>query len=96
MLYTELKFASFYSSGDSLSDGILFFTEVKIVSFCPKTMDYNKAFWPKSSSFFVFFLLQSGRCYKAVICTILFPLRCAIAWYYILLKSKFSDSGQKP
>ena len=33
-------------------------------------MDYNKAFWPKSSSFFVHFLLQSGRCYKAEICTI--------------------------
>ena len=46
----------------------------------------------------MFFLLQSGRCYKAVciICTILFPLRCAIAWHYFLPKSKFSDSGQKP
>ena len=45
----------------------------------------------------MFFLHQSGRCYKAEICTILFPLRCAIAWYIVFLpKSKFSDSGQKP
>ena len=44
----------------------------------------------------MFFLHQSGRCYKAEICTILFPLRCAMAWYYFLQKSKFSDSGQKP
>ena len=50
----------------------------------------------RSSSFFVHFLLQSGRCYKAEICTVLFPLRCAIAWYYFLPKSKFSDSGRKP
>ena len=35
-------------------------------------------------------------CYKAKICNILFPLRCAIAWYYFLPKSKFSDSSQKP
>ena len=41
-------------------------------------------------------LLQSGMCYKAKICNILFPLRCAIAWYYFLPKSKFSDSSQKP
>ena len=34
--------------------------------------------------------------YKAKICTILFPTRCAIAWYYFLPKSEFSDSGQKP
>ena len=41
-------------------------------------------------------LLHSGRCYEAEICTILFPLRCAIVWYDYLTKSKFSDSGQKP
>ena len=41
-------------------------------------------------------LLQSGRCYEAETCTILSPLRCAIAWYSFLLKSKFSDSGQQP
>ena len=29
-------------------------------------------------------LIQNGRCYKAEICSILFPLRCAIAWYYFL------------
>ena len=73
-----------------------FLAKVKIFSFWPKTMDYNKAFCPKSSSFFVHFLLQSGRCYKAEICIIVFPLRCAIAWYYILPKSNFSVSGQKP
>ena len=39
-----------------------------------------------------------GAIYEAEICTILFPLRCAmgIAWYYFLPKSKFLDSGQKP
>ena len=42
------------------------------------------------------FLLQSGRCYEAEIFTILFPLRCGIAWYYFLPKSKYSDTGQKP
>ena len=47
-----------------------------------KTMDYNKAFLPKSNSFFVHFLLQSGRSYKAEICAGLFALRCAIAWHY--------------
>ena len=26
--------------------------EVKFFRFWPKTMDYNKAFWPKLSSFF--------------------------------------------
>ena len=44
----------------------------------------------------MFFLLHSVRCYKAKICAVLFPLRCAIAWYYFLQKSKFSESGQKP
>ena len=42
-----------------------FFTEVKIFRFGPKTMDYNKAFWPKLRSFFVVFLLLTGRCYEA-------------------------------
>ena len=27
---------------------------------------------------------------------ILFPLRCGFAWYHVLPKSKFSDSGRKP
>ena len=35
------------------------------LTFLPKTVDYNKAFLPKSSSFFVVLLLQSGRYYKA-------------------------------
>ena len=58
-----------------------FFAEVKIFRFWPKTMDYNKAFWPKSRSFFVVLLLQNGRCYEAEICAILLPLRYAFAWY---------------
>ena len=29
------------------------FAKVKFFRFWPKTMDYNKAFWPKSRSFFV-------------------------------------------
>ena len=41
-------------------------------------------------------LLQNGKCYRAENCTILFPLRCTIAWHSFLRKSKFSDSGQKP
>ena len=32
---------------------ISFLAEVKMSSFWPKTMDYNKAFWPKSRSLFV-------------------------------------------
>ena len=47
------------------------FAKVKIFSFRPKTMDYNKAFWPKLSSFFVVLLLRNGRCYEAEIWTIL-------------------------
>ena len=58
----KLKFAPFCSSRDALSDGILFFfAKVKIFRFWPKTMDYNKAFWPKSTSFFVVLSLQNGR-----------------------------------
>ena len=49
-----------------------FFAKVKIFRFWPKTMDYNKAFWPKSRSFFVVLLLQNGRSYEAEICAILF------------------------
>ena len=44
-----------------------FFTKVKVFRFWPKTMDYNKAFWPKSRSFFVVLLLENGRCYEAEI-----------------------------
>ena len=66
---------------------VLFFAEVKIFRFWPKTMDYNKAFWPKSSSFFVHFLLLTGRCYKAEICTILFPLRSSFALLKVLAVS---------
>ena len=57
---------------------VLLFAKVTIFRFWPKSLDYNKAFWPKLSSFFVVHLLQHGRCYKAEMCTILFPLRCAI------------------
>ena len=73
-----------------------FFARVKIFRFWPKTMDYNKAFWPKSRSFFEVLLLLTGRCYEAEICTILLLLRCPFQWNPFLQKSKFSDSGQKP
>ena len=45
----ELKFVPFCSSSDALSDGSLFFTEVKIFRFWPKTMDYNPWFFFVSS-----------------------------------------------
>ena len=51
-----------------------FFVKVKFFSFWPKTMDYNKAFWLKLSSFFVVFILRDGRCYEAEIWTILLLL----------------------
>ena len=44
-----------------------FFVKVKVFRFWPKTMDYNKAFWPKSRSFFEVLLLENGRCYEAEI-----------------------------
>ena len=48
-------------------------------------------------SYFVLFLLLTGKCYKAEISTIPFPLRCAFVWYaFFLPKSKFSVSGRKP
>ena len=73
---TKLKFAPFCSSCDALSNEILF-AKLNIFRFWPKTMDYNKAFWPKSWSFFVVVLLQNGRCYEAEICAILLLLRCS-------------------
>ena len=73
-----------------------FFVKVKIFRFWPKTMDYNKAFWPKSRSFFVVLLHQNGRCYEALICIILLLLRCAFIWCPFWPKSTFSDSGRKP
>ena len=75
---------------------VSFFADVKIFRFWPKTMDYNKAFLPKSRRFSAVHLLHSGRCYEAEICAILFLLRCPFIWYYFLLMSKFSDFGQKP
>ena len=75
---------------------VSFLAEVKIFRFWPKTMDYNKAFWPKSRSFFVVLLLQNGRCYEVEICAILLLLRCPFRWNPFLPKSKFSDFGQKP
>ena len=41
------------------------FAEVKIFRFWPKTMDYNKAFLPKSRRLSAVILLHSGRCYGA-------------------------------
>ena len=75
---------------------VSFFAEVKIFRFWPKTMDYNKAFLPKSRSFFAVFLLLTGRCYGAKICAILLLLKCSFRWYPFLPKSKFSDFGRKP
>ena len=69
---------------------VSFFAEVKIFRFWPKTMDYNKAFWPKMSSFSVVLLLRNGRCYEAEICTILLLLRCSFRWDHFLPKSKVS------
>ena len=73
-----------------------FFAKVKFFRFWPKTMDYNKAFWPKSRSFFVILLLQKGRCYEAEICAILLLLRCSFRWNNFSAKAKFSFSGRKP
>ena len=73
-----------------------FFAKVKFFRFWPNTMDYNKAFWPKSRSFFVFFLLEDGRCYEVEICAILLLLRCPFRWNPFSQKSKFSDFVQKP
>ena len=67
------------------------FAEVKIFRFWPKTMDYNKAFLPKSRCFSAVLLLHSGRCYRAEICVILFLFRCPFIWYPFLTKSNFSD-----
>ena len=75
---------------------VSFFAEVKIFRYWPKTMDYNKAFLPKSKCVSAVLLLHSGRCYEAEICVILFLLRCPFIWYPFLPKSKFSDIGQKP
>ena len=61
-----------------------------------KPWTINKAFWPKSRSFFVVLLLLTGRCYEVEICTILLLLRCPFRWNPFLPKSKFSDFGQKP
>ena len=75
---------------------VSFFAKVKIFRFWPITMDYNKAFLPKSRCFSTVLLLHSGRCYEAEICVILFLLRCPFIWYPFLPKLKFSDFGQKP
>ena len=51
---------------------VSFLAKVKLFRFWPKTMDYNKAFLPKSRCFSAVLLLHSGRCYGAEICIILF------------------------
>ena len=75
---------------------VSFLAEVKIFRFWPKTMDYNKAFLPKSRRFSAVLLLRSGGCYEAEICAILFLLICPFIWYHFLPKSKFADFGRKP
>ena len=71
----KLKFAPF-SPLEMPFPMISCFAKVIIFRFWPKTMDYNKAFWPKSMSCFVVILLLTGRCYGAEICAILLLLRC--------------------
>ena len=71
------------------------FAEIEFFSFRPKTMDYNKAFWPKLSSFFMVHLLHSGRCYEAKICAIPLLLRCPFRWYPCFLNSVRSFFGLK-
>ena len=56
---------------------VFFLAEVKFFRFWPKTMDYNKAFIPKSWSFIAVYLLLTGRCYGAEMCAILLLLRCS-------------------
>ena len=73
-----------------------FLAKVKLFRFWPKTMDYNKAFLPKSRRYSAVLLLITGRCYEAEICAILFLLRCPFIWYPFWPKSNFSDFGQKP
>ena len=63
---------------------VFFLAKVKMFKFWPKTMDYNKAFWPKLSLFFVVLLLCNGRCYEAEIGTNLLLLRCPFRWYVSL------------
>ena len=75
---------------------VSFLAEVKFLRFWPKTMDYNKAFLPKSRRFSAVLLLHSGRCYEAEICAIVFLLRCPFIRYHFLPMSNFSDFGQKP
>ena len=73
-----------------------FFAKVKISRFWPKTLDYNKAFWPKSRSFFVVLLLQNGRCYEAEICAILLLLRCPFRWSPFFAEISLFDFWPKP
>ena len=64
--------------------------KVKILRFWLKTMDYNKAFLPKSRRFSAVLLLLTGRCYGAEICVILFLLRYPFGWYiYCFAKVEF-------
>ena len=74
---------------------VSFFAKVKIFRFWLKTMDYNKAFLPKSRCFSAVLLLHSGRCYKAEICIILFLMRCPFMWSPFWLKSKFSERASQ-
>ena len=61
---------------------VLFFADVKIFRFWPKTMDYNKAFLLKSRRLSAVHLLHSGRCYEAESSAILLLLRCPFIWSY--------------
>ena len=67
---------------------VSFLAEVKFFRFWPKTMDYNKAFLPKSRRFSAVLLLHSGRCYEAEISAILILLRCPFIWYHFFAEVK--------
>ena len=47
---------------------VSFLAKIKFFRFWPNTMDYNKAFLPKSRRFSAVLLFHSGRCYEAEIC----------------------------
>ena len=68
---------------------VSFSAKVKIFRVWPRTMDYNKAFRARVKLELILCPLFTPTWKVLQICTILFPLRCAIAWHYFLPKSNF-------
>ena len=58
----KLKFGPFCAPLEILFHLISVLAKVKFFRFWPKIMDYSQAFCPKLRSFFVIFLLVTGRC----------------------------------